>query len=303
MRICSFLPSATEILFGLGLGDSVVGVTHECDFPPEARQKRVVVRGRLPKGLSAGEIDRRVTDSMARGESLYVVDALALSELRPDLIITQDLCRVCAASPDDLGSALAALASVPRTISLNPRTLGDIWNDIRAIGRVTERESEAQRLAEECRRRVETVEKAVAQAHARPRTLCLEWLDPPFIAGHWVPEMVAKARGTDVLGKMGEPGYRADWEMVLRSQPEVIVIMPCGYHLREAVEEFRGMSFPPGWNALPAVRAGRVYAVDATSYFSRPGPRLAQGVEILAAAIHPGIFTDAIPTEALASLC
>ncbi len=302
MRICSFLPSATEILFGLGLGDAVVGVTHECDFPPEARQKRVVVGGRLPKGLSAGEIDRRVTDSMAGGESLYVVDALALSELRPDLIITQDLCRVCAASPDDLGSALAALASVPRTISLNPRTLDDIWNDIRAIGRVTERESEAQRLAEECRRRVETVEKTVAQAPARPRTLCLEWLDPPFIAGHWVPEMVAKAGGTDVLGKTGEPGYRADWEVVLSSQPEVIVIMPCGYHLREAVEEFRGMSFPHRWNTLPAVCAGRVYAVDATSYFSRPGPRLAQGVEILAAAIHPGIFTDAIPAEALAPL-
>ncbi len=279
----------------------MVGVTHECDFPPEATRKRVVVRARLPKGLSAGEIDRRVNESMARGESLYVVDAPALSELQPDLLITQELCRVCAASPSDLGAALAVLSSVPRTISLNPRTLDDVWNDIRAIGRATERESEAERLAEECRKRVEAVEKAVARADHRPRTLCLEWLDPPFIAGHWVPEMVARAGGRDVLGKSAEPGYRAEWERVLESRPEVIVIMPCGYHLHEVVEEFRSTMLPAGWKELPAARDGRVYAVDATSYFSRSGPRLAAGVGILAAAIQPGL-AGAAPADALTRL-
>jgi iron complex transport system substrate-binding protein len=295
MRICSFLPSATEILFALGVGDSVVGVTHECDFPPEARRKRVVVSARLPKGLSAGEIDRRVNESMARGESLYVVDARALSELQPDLIITQDLCRVCAASPADLGSALAVLSSVPQTISLNPHTLEDVWNDIRTLGRVTRRESEAERLGQQCRGRVEAVRKAVAQASHRPRVLCLEWLDPPFIAGHWVPDMVASAGGADVLGTSGEPGYRAEWAAVLESRPEVIVLMPCGYHLHEVIEEFRRMIFPAGWNALPGVTARRVYAVDATGYFSRSGPRLAEGVEILAAVIHPDLAGTARP--------
>lgn len=287
MRICSFLPSATEILFALGAGDCVVGVTHECDFPPEARTRRLVVRSRLPQGLNAEEIDRRVTESMARGESLYEVDVAALEELRPDWIITQDLCRVCAASVDDLGKALTILSSAPKTLTLNPHTLAEVWQDVRMIGRALGFEKEGERVAQECQKQIEAVKSTVSHTKRRPRVVCLEWLAPPFIAGHWVPEMVAAAGGEDALGEVGKPGVRVHWETVLQAQPEVIVIMPCGYHLEEAVQEYRSMTFPKEWNELPATRDGRVYAVEATSYFSRSGPRLASGVEILAEAIHP----------------
>jgi iron complex transport system substrate-binding protein len=302
MRICSFLPSATEILYSLGLGEEIAGVTYECDFPPQARSKRVVVETRLRPSKDAAEIDRQVNEFMARGESLYRLDSDALREIRPDLILTQDLCRVCAASPGDLGSVLSLLPSAPQVLSLNPRLLADVWQDIRTVGRSTRREREAEELACECERRVAAVEKAVAGARSRPRVLCLEWLDPPFIAGHWVPDMVARAGGEDVSGKIGEPGFRGDWEAISRAQPEIVVVTPCGYHLAEAAREFRSIKFPPVWSNLPAVHDRRVYAVDASSYFSRPGPRLAAGVEILASIIHPDRSPATPPHDAIERL-
>ena len=288
MRICSFLPSATEILFALGLGESVAGVTYECDFPEEARQKPVVVNTRLAPSTNSAEIDRQVSEFMARGESLYRIETDLLRKIQPDLIVTQDLCRVCAASPGELGSTLAALPQEPEVLSLNPRTLGDVWNDILSVGRVTGRSDSASMMVEEIRGRVSAVERAVSSAAGRPRVLCLEWLDPPFIGGHWVPDMVQCAGGADVLGRIGEPSCRVDWETVLAAQPEVIVVMPCGCHLKEAVEGFRNVHLPQGWKDLPAVASGRVFAVDASAYFSRPGPRLVDGVEILAHLFHPG---------------
>lgn len=279
-----------------------MGVSYECDTPGGNGGPEVVVHSRLRKGLSSGEIDRQVKDFLARGESLYRVDMDALARLQPDLIVTQDLCHVCAASPDDLPAALAALARPPQVVTLAPRTLVEVWNDIRKVGEAAGRAAAAERLVEELQQRVAAVEKAVADAPARPRVLCLEWLDPPFVGGHWVPEMVERAGGQDVLGRAGEPSFSLDWEKVLASQPEVVIVLPCGYGLAGAVDEFKSARLPAGWKELPAVRAGRVYAVDASRYFSRPGPQLATGVELLGKLLHPDRISASVPDEALARL-
>ncbi|MBI2955794.1 MAG: cobalamin-binding protein [Acidobacteria bacterium] len=286
MRICSFLPSATEMVYALGLGDELAGVTYECDYPPAARAKPVVVHTRLAPTATSAAVDRQVAEFVARGESLYRVDLQALAALQPDLIITQDLCHVCAASPGDLVDALARLPCPPQVLSLSPRTLAEVLGDIRRLGEATERGAAAEKLVAELEERIRRVEEAVASAKQRPRVACLEWLDPPYVAGHWVPEMVEKAGGVDALGRVGEPSRRVSWEEVLTSRPDVIVVMPCGYRLAQTVAECRGVRFPPGWDALPAVRAGRVFAVDANSYFSRPGPRLVRGLQLLASVLH-----------------
>ncbi|MGE5326547.1 MAG: cobalamin-binding protein, partial [Deltaproteobacteria bacterium] len=276
-----------EMLFALGLGDSVAGITYECDYPQEALGKTVVVNTRLAPSSDPAEIDRQVREFMLREESLYRIETDILQQIQPDLIITQDLCHVCAASPGDLGSALAALPNAPKVVNLNPRTLDDVWRDVLTVGKVADCVAKAEEIVAGLKRRVEAVERAVANAKSRPRVLCLEWLDPPFIGGHWVPEMIARAGGVDVLGKPAEPGFSAEWRGVLESQPDVIVIVPCGYHLEEAVRQFQDTHFPPSWMELPAVTNGRVFVADASSYFSRPGPRLAEGVELLGHMIHP----------------
>jgi iron complex transport system substrate-binding protein len=299
MKICSLLPSATEILFALGLGDQVAGVSHECDFPPEARSKPVLIKSRITHTESAAAIDSQVREFLARGESLYSVDFEMLRAIEPDLIVTQDLCHVCAATPDDLGAALAHLERQPRVVTLNPHSLADVCADIRAVGDATDRAAQAQALIAEFERNIAQVECTVAGLD-RPRVLCLEWLDPPYVAGHWVPEMVKRAGGIDVLGRAGTPSFRVEWGAVLAARPEVVVIMPCGYSLASADEEFRKLTLPDGWKDLPAVRDGRVFAVEASGYFSRPGPRLADGLAILANAIHSASqfrvpLTDAPP--------
>src|SRR6202050_107642 len=263
MRICSLLPSATEILYALGLGDSVVGVTHECDFPAEASKKPALIRPRVDPHAAAGEINRQVSELVARGESIYAVDAELLRSLEPDLIITQDLCHVCAASPDDLATALTRLRKNPRVLTLTPRSLVDVWNDIRKAGDATQRRREAQALAITLEQRVAAIEARAAQAKARPRGLCLEWLDPFYVGGHWVPEMVAKAGGEDVLGRAGEPSFRVSGEQITTSGARIIVVMPCGFGLERAVSEYRAAQFPDGWGDLPAVREGHVFAIDA----------------------------------------
>ena len=281
MRICSFLPSGTEILFALGLGDSVVGVTSECDYPPAAREKTVVVTTNLPAGLSENEIDRRVNEVAASGQSLYRVDADKLRELQPDLIVTQDLCHVCAASPNDLGAILGTLSPHPIVVPLSPRTLADVWSDIAAVGEVTDRASEARELVSNLRRQIADL-KRESSATAPPRVLCLEWLDPPFVAGHWVPEMVELAGGIDVMGRVAEPGFRVSWEAIAASDPDLILAMPCGFHQAEVKSELKAVPFPDVWYTLRAVRNGNVFAVDASSYFSRPGPRLTDGIAVMA---------------------
>ena len=302
MRICSLLPSATEILFALGLGGEVVGVTHECDFPAEARSKRILVRSRLAHAATAAEIDRQVRDFLTRGESLYSVDVEALRVIEPDLIITQDLCQVCAASPDDLAAALVSLPRRPRVLSLNPRSLADVWRDIIVVGEATGRADQAHELVIDLKRRVAAVERATAGVSARPRVVCLEWLDPLYVAGHWVPEMVAIAGGSDVLGQPGERAFRVSWEQLLAVQAEVVLVMPCGYGLEQGTAEFARTPLPRGWEDLPAAQQRRILAVDASSYFSRPGPRLSTGVEILAQAFHPQCAPVAAPHDALCAV-
>lgn len=277
MRICSFLPSATEILYALGLEESVVGVTFECDFPPPVREKPIVVTTRLPHSEEPAEIDRIVREFVSRGESLYRVEGDVLRKAKPDLVVTQELCRVCAATPEDFSSVLGTLPSRPRVLALHPHSLDEVLEDVRAVGRVAERDREAETLVFDLRRRLDKVRTVVSGA-ARPRVLCLEWTSPPYVAGHWVPEMVALAGGTDVLGQAGKPSFRVSWEDVEESRPDVVVVMPCGYGLERTLSECREKSIG---------RGRRVYAVDANSYFSRPGPRLVTGVEVLAHLLHP----------------
>ncbi len=302
MRICSLLPSATETLFALGLGDQVVGVTHECDFPRDARDKRVVLRSNLPHSWDSAAIDGSVSEAARQGTSRYVVDDAALRELDPDLIITQDLCHVCAASPGDLAAALATLPRAPQVLSLTPHTLAGVWRDIRSIGEAAGAAPQAERLARQVESRVAQVEEMTASLAERPRVLCLEWLDPPYVAGHWLPEMIRIAGGRDALGRAGEESQRVNWEEAVAAQAEVILVAPCGFGLAGAVAEFRKLQLPPGWNDLPAVRQRRVFALDANSYTSRPGPRLASAVWILASLLHPARFTLSFPPNTIQQL-
>lgn len=289
MRIVSLLPSATEILFALGFDKEIVGVSHECDFPLQARAKRVVIHSRLPHDAPPLEIDRLVREYTARGESLYFVDADALIELQPDLIITQDLCQVCAASPDDLAGTLAFMDARPEVLCLNPLDLGDVWRDILWVGEATCRGHEAEALLTSIGARLGQLEAHVESLGQRPRVAILEWLQPFYVAGHWVPEMIELAGGRDAIGKKRTPSFRVTEQDVIEAAPEVLLIAQCGYTAKQAREEYLAMSFPEEWNDIPAVRNGRVYALEASGYFSRPGPRLISGIEALANVLHPEI--------------
>jgi iron complex transport system substrate-binding protein len=279
MRICSLLPSGTETLFALGLGDSVMGVTFECDYPTEARTKPIVVRSKLAHGLPQREIDRTVKEFSARAESLYRLDTEKLQEIKPDLIITQDLCHVCAAAPGDLGAVLGLISPAPNVLSLSPRTVANAWSDIITVGEATCRPAAARKLVSTLECRIARVKRS-RSSHS-PRVLCLEWMEPPFVGGHWVPEMVELAGGIDVLGRAGDPGNETDWQTIAAANPDVILVMPCGYHQIEVEAELQKIQFPAEWHSLRAVRKGNVFAMDASSYFSRPGPRIADGIEIM----------------------
>jgi iron complex transport system substrate-binding protein len=295
MRIVSLLPSATEILFALGLDQQIVGVSHECDFPPAARSKTVVIHSRIRKDASPSEIDRSVREFSARGESVYAVDAEALRSLSPDLIVTQDLCHVCAASPEDLAAVLANFESKPEVLSLNPLDLGDVWRDILLVGEQTFHPHAAEKLIESIGEKLGTLEQKIQSADDkqqgadRPAVAFLEWLQPIYVGGHWVPGMINFAGGRDVFGEPSRPSFRVTLDDVIAAQPEVLIAAPCGYTAAQAREEYRSIDFPVAWQDIPAVRNGRIYALDASSYFSRPGPRLVIGVEILAKLLHSAI--------------
>jgi iron complex transport system substrate-binding protein len=295
MRIVSLLPSATEILYALGLGDSVVGVTHECDFPSAAATKPPLIKPRVDPHAAPAEIDRQVSELVQRGESIYAVDADLLASLAPDLIVTQDLCHVCAASPNDLATALTRLPKQPRVLTLTPHSLEDVWQDIIRVGNATGTKRDAEALAAELKSRVTMVQAAVKSASRRPRVLCLEWLDPFYVGGHWVPEMVSRAGGDDVLGRAGQPSFKVSADEIAESDADVILVMLCGYDAARNAAEFRRTQLPQSWNKLPALREARVFAVDANGYFSRPGPRLADGLELLAHLLHPEFCSSGLP--------
>jgi iron complex transport system substrate-binding protein len=298
MRICSLLPGATEIAYLLGLGDQIVGVTHECDYPHEAKQKPVVVRSVIDSSqLSCPEIDRRVGELLQAGRGLYLIDEAAFLASGPDVILTQGLCDVCALDYDDVVKAAQRLPRMPAILSLNPHSLSDVLEDISRVGAATSRETAAEALVQDLRRRIDEV--GIREPEYRPRVVCLEWFEPLYVAGHWVPELVTLAGGFDPLGRKGEPSFKIEWQSVLDAKPDVILLMPCGFDVRRAVKESTPLRNLNGWNDLPAVKTGNVYALNGSAYFSRPGPRLVNGLEILARIIRPEqAGWSAAPTEA-----
>ena len=291
MRIISFLPAGTEMACALGLGGNVVGISHECDYPPEVRAKPVVVRPALPlEGLSQREIDEHVTRRLRDGLSLYEVDERQLRELEPDLIITQDLCQVCAPSGNEITDAIKSLRKKPRVLHLTPRSLAGIIDNVLEVGRATDRVETAEAFVAAMRARLNEIAAIAKRAARLPRVFCLEWIDPVYCSGHWVPEMVELAGGVDSLARKGTDSVRIPWEEVQRWAPEVLFLMPCGYALGKVLELAPQIFAYPGWAELPAVRRGQVFAVDANSYFARPGPRVVEGTELLAHLIHPELF-------------
>jgi iron complex transport system substrate-binding protein len=291
MKIVSLLPSTTEILFGVGAGADVVGVTFECDFPEEARGRRIVSSTTLPSGLTPAEIDAAVRRCVEAGEDLYRLDAGALRELDPDLVVTQDLCAVCAIAVTDVDAALAHLGCRAEVVTVDPGTLEEVLDSIVTVGAAAGRRDEALGVVARLRRRLDVVAGAVSGA-PRPRVAVVEWPDPPFGAGHWVPDMVRAAGGESVLGQPGGRSVQVSWSDVDAANPDLVVLAPCGFGLDEAARMADGLCEA---GAL-SVRA-EVWAVDADAAFVRPGPRLVDGIEALASICHPGC-TD--PGPALA---
>jgi iron complex transport system substrate-binding protein len=291
VRIVSLVPSATEMLFALGLGPDVIAVTHECDYPPAARELPRVTRDVLPGGLSSREIDAAVKERTMAGLSIYELDADLLHDLRPDLIVTQELCSVCAVSYEDVRALAEEIESHPRVISLDPHTVGEVLSDVRTLARATDRKDAAVELVRDVSARIDRVRLAVRGAR-RPRVAALEWLDPPFAAGHWVPQLIEYAGGEDVLGFPGENSEECTWLQVEAAQPDIVVVMPCGFDAEIAHREAEMHR-----DRLAAVGAGEVVAVDAAAYFSRPGPRIIDGLELLAHIIHPERVPEA-PAQA-----
>ena len=291
MRICCLLPGATEIAFALGLGDDVVGVTHECDYPAEARRKPVVVRSLIDAHrMTSLEIDRWVSERLRSNKSLYVIDEKRLREAAPDVILTQGLCDVCAIDYNEVVTASQTLANKPKIVSLTPNCLTDVLDDVARVGEATGQRHKAERVVRDLEQRISAVRDRAAQLYARPRVACLEWFDPIYAAGHWVPEMVELAGGRDVLGRKGEPSAKIDWHKVVEFAPDVIVLMPCGFDVSQTLRGAPVLKQLEGWRDLPAVKAGNVFAANGHAFFSRPGPRLVDGLELLAHIIHPEVF-------------
>jgi iron complex transport system substrate-binding protein len=293
VRIVSLVPHATELLFALGLGDQVVGVTHECDFPEEALERQPVTHNVLDEGMSPSAIDRAVRERTEQGESIYELDEEIVRELEPDLIVTQALCHVCAVSVDEVRALAQTLPGPPHVVSLDPQTYGETLGDVRTIAQATDSRDAALDLIARTARRADVVRLAVRGA-PRPRVAALEWLDPVFVAGHWTPQLVEMAGGEDVLGFAGEPSREATWEEVAAAQPEVVIVMPCGYDAARALVEAEEFG-----DKLRSLGADQVLTVNASAYFSRPGPRLVDGLELLAHILHPDRVPSA-PAEALA---
>ena len=290
MRVVSLLPSATEIVYALGLGDDLVGVTFECDEPPTARvEKAIVVGGRDTSGMTPGEIDSYVREQLAAGGDLYTLHARALAGLRPELILTQDLCRVCALPTGHVEDALGYLGCQADVLSLDPHSLDEVLASILAVGQRTGVPERASSLVSELRARLARVQAAVA-GRPRPAVALVEWVDPPFTAGHWIPDLITAAGGEPVAARPGAPSVQTDWAAIAAAGPDVVIVAPCGYHLADAIEQARTVA-----EALPGVP---VWAIDADGIVVRPGPRLVDGVEAIAAILHPGAVPEARPGAA-----
>jgi iron complex transport system substrate-binding protein len=299
LRLISFLPAATEMVYALGLGDRLVGVSHECDFPAAAKTKPVVVKAALPlETMTLREIDVTIAQRIGSGQSLYEVDERLLTQLAPTHILTQELCHVCAPSGNEITRVLAALRVRPEIIWFTPHSIEEIFGNLRDLGAATGTSAKAEEIITVARARLQKVAALAEKATRRPRVFCLEWIDPYYCCGHWVPKMVELAGGNDALGRKGKDSVRIPWAEIVEWAPEVLIVSPCGFNTEKAVAQAEQLLQQPGWSDLPAVRNGRVFAVDANAYFARPGPRVVEGVELLAHLIHPEIFEWNGPPEA-----
>jgi iron complex transport system substrate-binding protein len=289
-RIVSLLPSATEIISALGLEERLVGVTHECDYPASVRTLPKVTHTLIPTDASSAEIDALVRDKLGAQSALYTLDMEMMERLRPDLIVTQALCDVCAVAESEVRAAACNLPGTPDVLNLEPETLDEVLQCIQQVGDVTGIPDRAREVVRALRARVDAVVMAVRPARTRPRVALLEWLDPPFSTGHWNPELIRLAGGVDGLGREGQKSVRLEWEQVIAWAPDVVLISCCGFTAERTLEELPVLQRVSGWDNLPAVRDGRVYITDGASYFSRPGPRLVDSLELLAHLIHPTLF-------------
>ena len=302
MRICSLVPGATEIIFALGLGEQVVGVTHECDWPPEVVGKPVVTRDTQDlHELPSGDIHALVSAAMHGGSSLYALDDEKLEALEPDLILTQELCRVCAVSYHEVNEVARAIDASITVVSLEPTSIEGILNTITTVGAMAEVEDDALDLVESLRSRLGAVEELVTSrrdaGRTGPRVVAVEWLDPPFAVGHWVPEQIRRAGGWDLLGRDGDKAVETTWDAVREVDPDTLLLMPCGFHLPETVADWDRTLRPAWFPELSAVQGGQVFAVDGSAYFSRPGPRVIDGIELLAEIFDPEAFADSAPAD------
>jgi iron complex transport system substrate-binding protein len=289
MRVVSLLPSATEIVCALGLSDALVGVSHECDYPAEVvRDLPRLTRSAIPAGpgVTSAEIDAAVAERLRQGAGLYDLDEACLADLKPDLVITQELCDVCAVSYTEVCRIAARLPGDPPVLSLQPADIAGILGDVRAVAGALGAPERGARLAEHLRARLAQAARPSLAAERPPRVFAMEWMDPPYAGGHWVPEMIELAGGRDVLGRAGQKSFRLTWEQVAAARPEIILVIPCGYTAAAAQAEFAAQPEPPGWGALPAVQSGRVHFLEANDFFSRPAPRVVDGVELLAGLFH-----------------
>src|SRR5213080_1128802 len=297
MRIASLLPSATEILFSLGLGDQVVAVSHECDYPPEASKRPALTKSALHHKIHKSiDIDREVEQ---RGGDIYEIDEKQLEKLQPDLILTQELCAVCAVSYTRVKEAARVLDADPKIVSLEPSNLEDIVDNILLVGKITNKLGPAQELASRLLTRVNAVKNKTRDAGSRPRVFFMEWLQPPWAGGHWIPQMVDYAGGFEGLGRLGKPSHRIGWDEVVEYKPEIVVLSPCGLDANQVMEEAHVLASYTEWNEIPAFQSSRIYAVNASAYFSRPGPRIVEGLELLAHIIHPELFPKTPGTDAV----
>jgi iron complex transport system substrate-binding protein len=296
LRIVSLLPSATEIVCALGLESDLVGITHECDYPPGVERLPAVTASRIShQHMSSAEIDHAVRGQLQGHGSIYDLDEKLLFDLKPDLILTQELCDVCAVSYKTVKQAARLFQTDVKVVSLEPNTIADVFDNLLYVGELTGVVERARVVVSELQSRLEAVRRRTVEIDVRPRTLMLEWIEPPFAPGHWVPEQVGIAGGDQAFGNAGKPSITTTGREIQEYDPDVVVLIPCGFYKEDIVRQLGISNLPEGWDDLRAVRDGKVWAVDATSYFSRPGPRLVDGVEILSRILHPKVFGE--PTE------
>jgi iron complex transport system substrate-binding protein len=292
-RIVSLLPAATEIACALGLMDQVVGVSHECDFPKEADKRPRVTHCPLHNaGLTSREVDEWVRGALRENGAIYTIDESLLRKLRPDVILTQKLCDVCAVGYGTVARLAKTLRGPPQVVNLEPSNLNDIFEDLRRVAKVCGVPDRADRLIASLSERVETVRRRANTILHRPHCFLMEWVDPPFCSGHWGPELVEIAGGYDLLGRKHQPSVQVDWQQVLDARPEVIVLALCGYGIDRARRDYEILRQFSGFNSLPVAQSGEIYAVDASAYFARPGPRIVDSLEILAGILHPAEFPE-----------